>query len=300
MQTRSLVVVADDYGIGPEVSRGILELMRAGTVTGTVLLVNSPYVEEDVRLWKKAGRVGEMGWHPNLTMDAPAASATEVPSLLDENGQLASLGKLLLRMNTGRVRYEEIVRELDAQFRRFCDLVGHPPALLNGHKHIHVFPMVGRALREVLERWNVRPYVRRVVDPWTCLRRIPGARIKRLFLSTFGRRAAIRQDRAGFTGNEYLAGITDPKWVKDPEFFARWLACVPGRVVELAVHPGHFDETLIVRDCSRTDGQLERRVDEQRLLSHPDFPAACTRAGFTLCSASQIGQSGKESLRHVA
>jgi predicted glycoside hydrolase/deacetylase ChbG (UPF0249 family) len=38
MQPRSLVAVADDYEIGPNVSRGILELLRARTVT--VLFVN--------------------------------------------------------------------------------------------------------------------------------------------------------------------------------------------------------------------------------------------------------------------
>src|SRR5205823_10069553 len=33
---RCLMVVADDYGIGPETSRAILELAQAGVVTGTV------------------------------------------------------------------------------------------------------------------------------------------------------------------------------------------------------------------------------------------------------------------------
>src|SRR5437588_127944 len=43
---RCLVVVADDFGIGPATSRGILDLAAKGLVTGTVLLVNSPYAEE--------------------------------------------------------------------------------------------------------------------------------------------------------------------------------------------------------------------------------------------------------------
>jgi predicted glycoside hydrolase/deacetylase ChbG (UPF0249 family) len=298
--SRQLLVVADDYGIGPEVSRGILELMRAGAVTSTVLIVNTPFAEDSVRRWKQTGRVGEMGWHPNLTMDEPIAPRGMVSSLLDRQGELASLGKLLARMATGLVRYGDLVRELDAQYRRFCDLVGHPPTLLNGHKHIHVFPMVSRALTDVLERWRVRPYVRRVVEPWRCLRDIRGARVKRLFLSTLGKAAAKRQDRAGFAGNEFLAGITDPRWIEDPRFYGRWLQSIPGRVVELAVHPGHLDETLVNRDCSRTDGQLERRVNELRLLSQPSFPEACARAGFTPCQASWIGMGEREGLRHSA
>ena len=215
MGTRSLVVVADDFGIGPEVSRGILELLRLGTVTSTVLIVNSPFACNAVRAWKQSGRPGEMGWHPNLTMDRPVAAPGQVPSLLTRGGQLASLRALVARMVTGRIRYQELVREFDAQFERYCELVGATPELLNGHKHIHVFPIIGRALTEVLRRWKVRPYIRRVVEPLVCLRNIRGARVKRAFLSTLGMAAAARQDRYGFRGNDYLAGVTDPRWVEE-------------------------------------------------------------------------------------
>ena len=37
--TRFLIVLADDFGIGPETSRGILELAARRIVTGTVLAV---------------------------------------------------------------------------------------------------------------------------------------------------------------------------------------------------------------------------------------------------------------------
>jgi predicted glycoside hydrolase/deacetylase ChbG (UPF0249 family) len=300
MATRSLLVVADDFGIGPEVSRGILELMNLGSVTGTVLIVNSPHAEVAVTRWQLAGRPGEMGWHPNLTMDDPVAPTGQVTSLLTHGGRLASLGKLLARMASGRVKYSDLVRELDAQYQRYCDLVGAVPTLINGHKHIHIFPMVSRALTDVLRRWNVRPYVRRVVEPLSCLRRIRGARLKRAFLSTLGSTAAKRQAQAGFAGNDYLAGITDPAWVHDPEFYVRWLACIPGDVVELAVHPGHRDETLLGRDCTAVDGQIERRVAEQRLLTDPEFFRACRLLGFSLCSTQMLDGGSKEVRRHAA
>ncbi len=53
--TRFLVVIADDYGIGPETSRAILELAARKVVTGTVLLVNSPHAEGAVRAWRQSG-----------------------------------------------------------------------------------------------------------------------------------------------------------------------------------------------------------------------------------------------------
>ena len=53
--TRFLIVMADDYGVGPETSRGILELAARGVVTGTVLMVNSPYALDAVRAWRQSG-----------------------------------------------------------------------------------------------------------------------------------------------------------------------------------------------------------------------------------------------------
>ena len=106
--TRSLVVVADDYGIGPDTSRGILELAARGTITGAVLLVNSPYAAEAVRAWRSSGVPVELGWHPNLTLDRPVAPAARVPSLVGPDGCFWPLGRFLARLLTFRVRAAEV------------------------------------------------------------------------------------------------------------------------------------------------------------------------------------------------
>ena len=51
---RRLVVTADDFGIGPDTSRGILDLAARGAVTSTVLLVTSPFAADGVRQWRQA------------------------------------------------------------------------------------------------------------------------------------------------------------------------------------------------------------------------------------------------------
>src|SRR6185369_13232462 len=66
---RYLVVTADDYGIGPATSQGILDLAAQGRVTCSVLIVNTDYAELAVRAWRQAGRPLELGWHPCLTLD---------------------------------------------------------------------------------------------------------------------------------------------------------------------------------------------------------------------------------------
>jgi predicted glycoside hydrolase/deacetylase ChbG (UPF0249 family) len=278
--TRFLIVIADDFGIGPDTSRGILELAARGVVTGTVLLANSPHAADAARAWRRSGLQLELGWHPCLTMDPPAAGAARVPSLVGPDGRLWPLRPFLTRLFLGRIPSREIEAELEAQYDRFLTLVGRPPDLVNSHQHVSLFPPVGRILRRVLARRGVRPYMRRVREPWKALADVPGARVKRLGLGCLGRLEALGQDLGGFPGPDWLAGITDPPWVKDPLFFRRWLRTVPGRVVELACHPGHPDDTLVGRDCEPGDGLQERRVDELDLLGQPDFVEACREAGF--------------------
>src|SRR5437763_880354 len=164
--TRHLIVIADDYGIGPDTSRGILELAARGVVTGTVLLVNSPHAAAAVGAWRRSGLPLEMGWHPCLTMDPPVAAPRHVPSLVGPDGCLWPLRRFLALLALQQISPGDIERELRAQYRRFVELVGRPPRLVNSHQHAALFPPVGAILRRVLERTRPLPYMRRVREPW--------------------------------------------------------------------------------------------------------------------------------------
>jgi predicted glycoside hydrolase/deacetylase ChbG (UPF0249 family) len=179
-------------------------------------------------------------------------------------------------------------------------LFGRPPAVVNFHHHLQVFPPVGAVLRSVLKKVRPLPYLRRVREPWRTLALVPGACGKRAFLSVLGRRDARRQDREGFPGNDWLAGITDPPCVANPRFLVRWLSRMPGEVVELTCHPGYLDTSLVGRDCTRDDGQLQRRTHEFQLLRHPSFREAYQRAGFILAAASDLRRLQNRTSAHAA
>jgi hypothetical protein len=284
--TRYLIVNADDYGIGPATSKGILELGSQGLLTSSVLLVNSPHAEKAVQHWQQRGRLPELGWHPCLTLDRPLLPTSHVRSLVDESGFFYRLGPFLKRLFTGRIEAGEIEAELTAQYERFKELVGSPPSVVNTHHHVQVFSPVGKTLLSILKRQPFVPYMRRISEPWGLIGRISGARAKRAFLTYFGRSDARLQKQLGFPGNDWLIGITNPPCVARPSFLTRWIAKVPGQVVELTCHPGHWDPTLLDRDCKSGDGQLLRRVQEMHLLKDPRFAEAVRAAGFVLISPS--------------
>lgn len=277
---RPVTIVADDYGIGRETSRGILELALEGRVTGAVLIVNCPDAERAAREWLAASPPADLGWHPNLTLDRPVLPPSAVPSLVRPDGRFCPLGSFLRRVCLGRVRGGDVRAEWRAQYRRFVDLIGRPPVLVNSHQHASLFPPCDDALLHVLAEVGARPYVRRVVERGTALARVKGARVKRTTLTLLGRRAARRAAARGLPGCDWLAGVTDPACVSDGRFWANWLGHLSGTgSVEVCCHPGNLDESLVGRDCPVGPG-LVRRPREAALLRAPSFREACDRAGL--------------------
>lgn len=285
---RSLLTIADDIGIGPNTTTGILQLAGHGIVTGSALLVNSPYAVDAIRAWRQQGSKLDIGWHPNLTLDTPISPPAQIPSLIQADGTFWPLVPFLKRWFLGLPEPLHIERELRHQLERFVTLVGHAPTFVNCHQHIGLFAPIGEILMRILAELPVKPYIRRIREPWPMLGKVPGARPKRVFLGWLGRRLSRVQEAHGFPGNDWLAGITNPVWLEDPQFFVRWLEAMPGDTVELMCHPGRLDPTLVGRDCTDTDGLLQQRVNELRWLRAPEFLEAVEAAGFRLTTAAKL------------
>jgi predicted glycoside hydrolase/deacetylase ChbG (UPF0249 family) len=277
---RPLTIVADDYGIGRETSRGILDLAREKVITATVMIVNAPDAERATSDWLAADPPADLGWHPNLTLDRPILPAAEVPSLIRPDGTFWPLGGFLKRACLGQIRFDDVHREWRAQYRRFVDLVGRPPDLVNSHQHVSLFPPCDRALFDVFAAENARPYLRRVIERGGVIVRVPGARVKRVVLSLLGRRVARRAAAYGLPGCDWLIGVTDPICVADEHYLERWINEIGDRgSVEVCCHPGYEDHSLVGRDCDSGDGLL-RRQRETDLLRSPGFRKACGNVGL--------------------
>ncbi|MBI5394767.1 MAG: ChbG/HpnK family deacetylase [Verrucomicrobia bacterium] len=103
-QPRTLIINADDLGLSPEVDAGILDCVKAGTVTAVSVMVNPPY-EADIAPFVAAGVSICLHW--NLV---------PLPAQFDPG---------------------DAERELRAQLDRFRQITGREPAQLNFHKHLH-------------------------------------------------------------------------------------------------------------------------------------------------------------------
>ncbi|NLF67940.1 MAG: ChbG/HpnK family deacetylase [Candidatus Anammoximicrobium sp.] len=130
MSRPRLIVVADDWGLSPEVDAGIIETVRAGTVTTVDAFVNPPFAA-DMRPIAAAGAA--VGLHLNLTHGQPCAAVSDVPSLTDGSGRFWGQREELLR----RAELRDAQREWRHQVDRFWELAGQAPCHVSVHKQLH-------------------------------------------------------------------------------------------------------------------------------------------------------------------
>jgi len=248
-------VTADDLGLSPAVTRGILEAHRGGVVRSTSLLVTYPAAQEAAALALSEPEL-EIGLHLDLVGGRPASDPATVPTLCDEEGSFYPLPVFTRRLLTGRVRAADLATELRAQAARARSW-GVPALAWDSHRHVHLIPpvalVVGRIARDLGVRW---------------VRRARAPRLGRDLKTTSLHAASLVSDLA-------LRGIGGPSWYIDlssqrPRLDAAGVALLAayGGLGEISGHPGYVDDSLDTADAAVP------RADDLALLTDPLLRAA--------------------------
>ena len=253
-----IILCADDYALTQGISRAIGELAAARRLSATSAIVTGPHWPAMAqRLLVHRSHLA-LGLHLNLTLGAPLGP---MPRLAAQ-GQFAGFGALA-RAAVGGLRIGEIRGEIDRQLDRFEQHLGSSPDHIDGHQHVHAFPLIRRALLEAVVYRYPRspPLIRNPADHLRAIlaRRlaVPKAVVVALLASGFARAARER----GLPTNDGFAGFSafDPAGDYGEEL-ARALK-VPGRRHIIMCHPGHPDAEL-----SGLDPVVERRRMEYTVL----------------------------------
>src|SRR2546430_5684629 len=114
---RCLVVNADDFGLSPGVTDGILEAHAAGVVSSVSVLVNAPGWEHAVAALRGGGGGGGSklgaGLHLNLTAGEPVSSGGSL--VHPRTGRFYCLAGLLARALARRIDARHVAEEGGAQ-----------------------------------------------------------------------------------------------------------------------------------------------------------------------------------------
>lgn len=123
---QNLIINADDYGMSPGVSYGILHGIKKGIISSTTVMMNMEYALEFLPLLKGID-VG-VGVHLNITCGKPL---TNCPSLTNDD-QFKNC-----RDYDDTINKEELYKEWKAQVDLFIKHFGMPDHL-DSHHHMHM------------------------------------------------------------------------------------------------------------------------------------------------------------------
>lgn len=128
-----LILRADDIGYSEAVNYGIEKSVKEGLIRSAGLMPNMPAAAHGLGLLEGTGVC--IGQHTNLCLGRPCADPKLIPSLLDEQGNLKSSKTYREAWQKGEefTVLEEMVIEIEAQYLRFKELVGHEPGYFEGH-----------------------------------------------------------------------------------------------------------------------------------------------------------------------
>jgi len=268
-----LVLCADDYGLAPGVNRAIRVLVLDRRLSAFSCMVTAPAWNSAAVALGEMGAVCDTGLHLTLTDLAPAGP---MPGLAPE-GRLPPLGALMRRAYLRRLDRAEIAAEIERQVSALEAALGRPPDYIDGHKHVHLLPIVRAALLGLFESGRLdrrRTYVR---SCWEA----PGRVLERgiavgstLATAAMAAPLARQARRAGIAVNDSFRGMNDfGRGRPFGELFRRF-AAGPGLRPLVMCHPGIPDAELAALDTL-----VARRQDEYDYLAGPEFLGDVAAAG---------------------
>ncbi|NVM92149.1 putative glycoside hydrolase/deacetylase ChbG (UPF0249 family) [Variovorax sp. SG517] len=223
---RYLCICADDFGMSAGINSAVLDLAEQGRISATSAMVRREVWLAGARMLRRLDPARfDAGLHLDLTRPAHAGGA--------EPG----LGGLIARTYTRTVFAPGVQADIRDQLTRFEDAMGRAPAFVDGHRHVHQFPVVRELLvEEIARRYAGSPPWIRSTAPG--LRQGPDRLKARIIHSLGGSRLNALAAKRGIPTSSRLLGVYD--FSGDIEQHERrlsdWLsACRTGDV--LMCHP---------------------------------------------------------------
>ena len=239
----------DDFGFTRAVTLGIVDSIDRGVLRNTGLFANMPSAEFAVSFMKDRPQAC-FGIDFNLVAGPSVSDPKEIPHLVDENGNFIKSGVRTRnprwQSEEGRAElfpYDEVKKELWAQYNRFIELAGCKPQYL--HEHSISSENYRKVIREISQQEGI-PYSTEIL-----------ARLKmdgpshKLFANNMASQKKI------FDPNDQLNKDT----VK--QFMDLTDDLVANGTSSFICHPGYVDAELL----GLTTLSLERAKDAQMMMS---------------------------------
>ncbi|MDC5818960.1 carbohydrate deacetylase [Vibrio europaeus] len=234
-----LIMNADDFGLTDSVNLAIADCFEAGIVQSTTVMMNQPGTAHAAQIYQQ-GLVNNVGLHFTVTAGRPLMPASEVPSLVDENGYFLSKSELL---NKRDVCSKEVMSELEAQYSAAIE-AGFELTHIDTHHFGGIYPGLKQAFIQFANRIG-----------------IPVRRVDFIVPDQQGLSVATPDvfDARFFDAGATLSNLQTLLLEHKQQF--------PEGCVEFMCHPA----CEVTDELTSLSGYLTKRVEEWQLLTSPEL-----------------------------
>jgi hypothetical protein len=265
-----IVFCADDFGLEAGVDQAIVALAGLGRISATGCLVQAPHFEQSARALK--GLPIDLGLHLNLTEP------------LGQTGLCLPLGQLLWRTYSGLISKQAVAEQIDTQLDLFEQHVGQVPDFIDGHLHVHQFPVVRDVLLQAVRRRysNNLPWIRDTRAASMSARLPVTQRLKAQLIGALGAASLVRQaQQLGIQSNRGFAGAYDFD-LPHPAYetmLSAWLEQAASHMLFM-VHPATQASSALAFGVDR--------IEEYRVLSSDAFATRLQQRGLQITRLSAL------------
>lgn len=127
---KKILIRADDLGYSEGVNYGIAKSVKEGIISSVGVMTNMPSVNQGLSLLKDTPVC--FGQHTNICVGRPITDPSLIPSITNAEGEFKS-SKEYRQAKNDFVVLDEVILEIEAQYKRFLELVGEKPHYFEGH-----------------------------------------------------------------------------------------------------------------------------------------------------------------------
>ena len=272
LSSKTVVINADDFGLLPEVNKGIIECFEAGSITSTSMMVNTEGTSDAVNLAKQYPSLG-VGLHFSLTQGSPVSSSSKVASLVSGDGGFHSRSAFERKMLFGNVRLSDVETEFMAQVCRF-DKLGLEMTHIDSHHHVHIFPGIFKLVSTYAKNRGIPVRI-----PWVCYKLLKPSlnfsglktTIRKLLLNLLVSRIPTQFYKQIVLPGAFLSVhdfVPFPKQLSSEHYLRLLKEAAPG-LTEIMVHPAYNTRKLetLFNDSKNKEMELKALTSFSLIMS---------------------------------
>lgn len=263
--TQNIVLCADDFGLDSGIDRAIIALAEKGRISAASCMVGGRSWRQSAPMLAVAQPGIAAGLHLTFTDLVPLGAMKQ----LAPGGQLPRLGQLLRLALTGGLDPDEIRAECRRQIDGFTDAMGVKPHHIDGHQHVHCFPVIRDSVIELAAEYGCA--VRSCATPPGQILNGNAVWRKAAAVNLMGRGFRAALTAAHIPHNRQFFGLHD--FSPDADIcgrYMRWISAAKDAAL-INCHPGDGNMP--------NDSIAAWRAHEYRFLQSEDFTGLLQETG---------------------